>query len=655
MIVSPTGRGFVGPPNDCLSPMGRRFVGPPNYCLSPTGRGFVGPPNDCTPPTGRGFVGPPNYCTSTMGRGFVGPPNDCLSNGTGFRGTTQLLSLSNGTGFRGTTQRLYPSNGTGLCGTTQRFSLSNAVRQYDGETLLLNSIQRSDMGAYLCIASNGIPPSVSKRFIVQVHLMSNALAHPPYDQPYYSRQGLGPYVHPLIKVSNQLVAAPVASDVLIQCYVEASPRAMNSWYRDMGTRSRARSVWPLPNTATWPGAMELLEGEDGRTRKQKKGSEQRSGWEKRVTLGTIERADNVLFDEPETMFIVGVPIFTKRHIGQPLFQGGCLQKISLSLSFHESTLQLFLPSTPNLTLTLFRPDNPHSQWSQSILLGPLFLSPLLPALLCDIDIFSSDTFNEYSIDTFLSIPHPSGAENMEAFCSDFGRVDLRQTDRSFFPTLCHRKSIRADAYHHVGRCILDIIAEGTELYHWEEALLYYCFRVVNLLGEKLIDSDKYSIEEILLNEYSLLMNLTIRNLERRDFGGYLCRAGEELHLAPKTTILPSPAKPDVLKTSRKKPTSHVHDKKKKKKKPKKDDLDDNSEEEEGMDDVGSGMVTTGSLVESRTMQTLLPSASRPPSWILHRNDVVNSSARARQLCLPVWGAVVATLVVAASLATRARC
>nr|CAD7256173.1 unnamed protein product [Timema shepardi] len=177
-------------------------------------------------------------------------------------------------------------------------------------------------------------------------------------------------------------------------------------------------------------------------------------------------------------------------------------------------------------------------------------------------------------------------------------------------------------------------------------------------GEKLIDNDKYSIEEILLNEYSLLMNLTIRNLERRDFVALGKVEGavrlQELHLAPKTTILPSPAKPDVIKTSRKKPTSHVHDKKKKKKKLKKDDLDDNSEEE-GMDDAGSDTVTTGSLVESRTMQTLLPSASRPPSWILHRNDVVNSSARARQLCLPVWGAIVATLVVAASLATRARC
>ncbi|KAJ4434833.1 hypothetical protein ANN_23404 [Periplaneta americana] len=85
------------------------------------------------------------------------------------------------------------------------------VRSYDGETLLLNSIQRSDMGAYLCIANNGIPPPVSKRFVVQVHF------------------------HPLIKVSNQLVAAPVGSNVDIGCDVEASPKAMNSWYRDTAT------------------------------------------------------------------------------------------------------------------------------------------------------------------------------------------------------------------------------------------------------------------------------------------------------------------------------------------------------------------------------------------------------------------------------------
>lgn len=35
-------------------------------------------------------------------------------------------------------------------------------------------------------------------------------------------------------------------------------------------------------------------------------------------------------------------------------------------------------------------------------------------------------------------------------------------------------------------------------------------------------SDKYTIEETMLNEYSLFMNLTIRSLEKRDFGGYIC-------------------------------------------------------------------------------------------------------------------------------------
>ncbi|XP_039277455.1 lachesin-like [Nilaparvata lugens] len=91
------------------------------------------------------------------------------------------------------------------------------VRSYDGETLLLSNIQRTDMGPYLCIASNGVPPTVSKRFNVQVHF------------------------HPVMKVSNQLVAAPVGSDVVIQCFVETSPKAMHSWFKDSG-------ALPLPTS-----------------------------------------------------------------------------------------------------------------------------------------------------------------------------------------------------------------------------------------------------------------------------------------------------------------------------------------------------------------------------------------------------------------------
>ncbi|XP_025834919.1 lachesin-like isoform X2 [Agrilus planipennis] len=82
------------------------------------------------------------------------------------------------------------------------------IKTFEGDTLVLHNVQRNDMGVYLCIASNGIPPTVSKRYIVKVRFP------------------------PLIKVTNQLVAAPLASDVLVQCYVEASPRAMNHWIRD---------------------------------------------------------------------------------------------------------------------------------------------------------------------------------------------------------------------------------------------------------------------------------------------------------------------------------------------------------------------------------------------------------------------------------------
>ena len=43
------------------------------------------------------------------------------------------------------------------------------VASYDGEVLSFHKITRSEMGAYLCIANNGVPPSVSRRVVVNVH------------------------------------------------------------------------------------------------------------------------------------------------------------------------------------------------------------------------------------------------------------------------------------------------------------------------------------------------------------------------------------------------------------------------------------------------------------------------------------------------------
>ncbi len=42
------------------------------------------------------------------------------------------------------------------------------VLDWDGDTLEVSKISRLDMGAYLCIASNGVPPSISKRIKVSV-------------------------------------------------------------------------------------------------------------------------------------------------------------------------------------------------------------------------------------------------------------------------------------------------------------------------------------------------------------------------------------------------------------------------------------------------------------------------------------------------------
>lgn len=42
------------------------------------------------------------------------------------------------------------------------------LEKYEGETLELSGVLRQEMGTYLCIASNGVPPSVSKRYSVHV-------------------------------------------------------------------------------------------------------------------------------------------------------------------------------------------------------------------------------------------------------------------------------------------------------------------------------------------------------------------------------------------------------------------------------------------------------------------------------------------------------
>uniref|UniRef100_A0A1B6CG20 Ig-like domain-containing protein n=1 Tax=Clastoptera arizonana TaxID=38151 RepID=A0A1B6CG20_9HEMI len=64
------------------------------------------------------------------------------------------------------------------------------------------------MGVYLCIASNEVPPAVSKRIMLNVNFA------------------------PVIKVPNQLLGAPLGTDVQLECYVEAYPNTINYWVKN---------------------------------------------------------------------------------------------------------------------------------------------------------------------------------------------------------------------------------------------------------------------------------------------------------------------------------------------------------------------------------------------------------------------------------------
>ncbi|XP_024876126.1 lachesin-like [Temnothorax curvispinosus] len=85
-----------------------------------------------------------------------------------------------------------------------------SVAEWEGETLEMARISRLDMGAYLCIASNGIPPSVSKQIKVSV------------DFP------------PMLWIPHQLVGAPLGYSVTLECYTEAHPTSLNYWAREDG-------------------------------------------------------------------------------------------------------------------------------------------------------------------------------------------------------------------------------------------------------------------------------------------------------------------------------------------------------------------------------------------------------------------------------------
>lgn len=81
------------------------------------------------------------------------------------------------------------------------------VDNQSGEKLELTRVDRKQMGAYLCIAKNEVPPAVSKRVYLRVNFPPSA------------------------KVPNQILSSPLDTNVSLVCLIEAYPKTINLWTR----------------------------------------------------------------------------------------------------------------------------------------------------------------------------------------------------------------------------------------------------------------------------------------------------------------------------------------------------------------------------------------------------------------------------------------
>ncbi|XP_022237969.1 lachesin-like [Limulus polyphemus] len=89
------------------------------------------------------------------------------------------------------------------------FINSETVTQYVKQELHFEKVHRSHMGAYLCVASNGVPPTISRRTYLKVTFS------------------------PTIYVRHNMVTAPLRKDlVTLECRSEAYPPSTNYWLKD---------------------------------------------------------------------------------------------------------------------------------------------------------------------------------------------------------------------------------------------------------------------------------------------------------------------------------------------------------------------------------------------------------------------------------------
>ncbi|XP_049870198.1 lachesin-like isoform X3 [Pectinophora gossypiella] len=88
---------------------------------------------------------------------------------------------------------------------TQTHILQVSVGKWSGEWLNMTAVQRDMSGAYLCIATNGVPPSVSKR--IMLHVLCK----------------------PSVRMSQKMIGGYVGETVTMLCKIETYPVPVVYW------------------------------------------------------------------------------------------------------------------------------------------------------------------------------------------------------------------------------------------------------------------------------------------------------------------------------------------------------------------------------------------------------------------------------------------
>ncbi|XP_052897541.1 opioid-binding protein/cell adhesion molecule homolog [Anopheles moucheti] len=87
---------------------------------------------------------------------------------------------------------------------------NSGITSHDGAMLHIYHIERHNAGSYHCIASNGVPPTVSKRIIVTVNFQ------------------------PVVRIPTRQYYAELGGRVILECHSEAQPNSINYWMKGKG-------------------------------------------------------------------------------------------------------------------------------------------------------------------------------------------------------------------------------------------------------------------------------------------------------------------------------------------------------------------------------------------------------------------------------------